>query len=206
MIWLDDSGHDPAVLADLAVTDEPELLIGRQGAVEQEAGGHRVGALRVALDGPPAQTRDEIERTGERRRGHALTPVPLADVATRDPPVRRGRPTLVVCGAALDPRHLLGGAELAPAHAVVPLVHEGRMRPAISHPALLGRTVVAWVRSGIVVMEAHAPAATEDAVAALHQRSERRPRRLIESPHGVRRSGHEVQPNVGHGTSLFVPN
>jgi hypothetical protein len=38
--WLDDPGHDPAVLADLAVTDEPELLIGRQGAVVEEAGGH----------------------------------------------------------------------------------------------------------------------------------------------------------------------
>jgi hypothetical protein len=36
---LDDSGHDPALLADLAVTSEPELLVGRQGSVEKEAGG-----------------------------------------------------------------------------------------------------------------------------------------------------------------------
>src|SRR5262249_57610564 len=57
-------GQDPAVLADLAVTGEPELLVARQGTVEQESGGHRVGALRVSLDGPAAQTRDEVRRTG----------------------------------------------------------------------------------------------------------------------------------------------
>src|SRR5215475_12940549 len=109
---LDDPGHDPAVLADLAVTNEPELLVSRQGTVEEESGRHGVGALRVSLDGPAAQTRDEIERTGERRRGNALTPVPLTGVAARDPPVRRGRPAFVVRGAVLDPRHLVGGAEL----------------------------------------------------------------------------------------------
>src|SRR5215472_19175824 len=80
MIWLDDSGHDPAVLADLAVTDEPELLVGRQGTVEQESGGHRVGALRVSLDGPAAQTRDEVKRTGAARSAPGtprhLRPVP----------------------------------------------------------------------------------------------------------------------------------
>src|SRR5215475_13684588 len=65
------------------------------------------------------------------------------------------------------------------------------MRPAFSHPALLGGAVVLWVRSGIIVMEAHAPAAAKDAVVALHQRGERGPRRLIESLHGVRRFGHE---------------
>ena len=76
------------MLADLAVTNEPELLIGRQGTVEEESGGHRVGALGVSLDGPAAQTRDEIERTGERRRGNALTPVPLTDVTARASPAR----------------------------------------------------------------------------------------------------------------------
>jgi len=50
------------------------------------------------------------------------------------------------------------------------------------------------------------PAATEDAVVALDQRGERGPRRLIESLHGVRRFGRELQPNVGHDTSPFVPN
>lgn len=62
---LDDPGHDPAVLADLTVTDELELLAGRQGAVVKESGGHRAGVLRVSLNGPAAQARDEIERTGE---------------------------------------------------------------------------------------------------------------------------------------------
>src|SRR5205823_6037705 len=83
---LDDPGHDPAVLADLAVTGEPELLVGRQGAVEEEPGGHRPGVLGVSLDGAPAQACDEIERTGERRRGHSLAPVPLPGVAARDAP------------------------------------------------------------------------------------------------------------------------
>jgi len=79
--WLDDRGHDPAVLADLAVTGEPELLVGRQGTVEQESGGHRAGALRVSLDGPAAQTRDEVKRTGAARSARGtprhLRPVPV---------------------------------------------------------------------------------------------------------------------------------
>src|SRR6516164_9813630 len=199
MIWLDDSGHDPAVLADLAVTDEPELLVGRQGTVEEEAGGHRTGVLRVSLDSPAAQGRDEIERTGEGRGGHALAPVPLTDVAARDPPVWRGRLAFFVRRAVLDPGHLAGRAELAPPHAVVPVVYEGGVRPALSHPALLGRTVVLWVRSGVIVMEAHAPAAAEDAVVALHQRGERGPRRLIQGSDGVRRLHHDVQRNPGPG-------
>src|SRR6516164_27771 len=93
--------------------------------------------------------------------------------------------------AALDPRHLTGDTELAPAHAVVAVVHEGRMRPAFPHPALLGRAVVLWVRPGVIVVEAHAPAAAKDAVVALHQRGELGPRRLVEGPHDVRRFGHE---------------
>src|SRR5215475_1023560 len=105
---LDDPGHDPAVLADLAVPDEPELLIGRQRAVEQEPGGHRTGVLRVSLDGPPAQPRDEIKRTGERRAGHALAPVPLPGEAARDAPVGRARPGFLVRRPVLDPGHLAG--------------------------------------------------------------------------------------------------
>src|SRR5919204_6092278 len=81
---LDDPGHDPAVLAEHAVTGEPELLIGGQSAVVEEAGGHRVGGLWVSLDSSPAQSGDEIEGTCERRGGHALAPVTLADVAARD--------------------------------------------------------------------------------------------------------------------------
>jgi hypothetical protein len=86
--WLDDPGHDPAVLADLAVTGEPELLVGRQGTVEQESGGHRAGALRVSLDGPAAQTRDEVKRTGAARSAPGtprhLRPVPVPVPVTAD--------------------------------------------------------------------------------------------------------------------------
>jgi hypothetical protein len=64
------------------------------------------------------------------------------------------------------------------------------MRPAFPYPALLGGAVVLWVRAGIIVMEAHAPAAAEDAIVALHQRGERGPRHLVEGPHGVDRLGH----------------
>src|SRR6516165_11474566 len=113
---------------------------------------------------------------------------------------------LFVGRTALYPGHLAGGAELAPAHTVVAVVHKGGMRPPFPHPALLGGSVVLWVRSGVIVMEAHAPAAAKDAVVALHQRGERGPGRLIESPHGVRRFDHEVQANARHCTSLFVPN
>src|SRR6516165_2343702 len=98
---------------------------------------------------------------------------------------------LFVGRTALYPGHLAGGAELAPAHTVVAVVHKGGMRPPFPHPALLGGAVVLWVRSGVIVVEAHAPAAAKDAVVAFHQRGERGPGRLIESPHGVRRTGHE---------------
>jgi hypothetical protein len=43
----DDAGHDPAVLADLAVPDEPEFLVGRKSTVVEETGGHRTGVLRA---------------------------------------------------------------------------------------------------------------------------------------------------------------
>src|SRR5215475_172476 len=79
------------------------------------------------------------------------------------------------------------------------------MRPAFSHPALLGGAVVLWVRSGVIVMEAHAPAAAKDAVVALHQRGERGPRRLIESLHGVCGFGHGSSLTRGHGMSFWPP-
>jgi hypothetical protein len=37
------------VLADLAVTDESKLLVGRQGAVEQEAGRNRTRGFGISL-------------------------------------------------------------------------------------------------------------------------------------------------------------
>ena len=72
-------------------------------------------------------------------------------------------------------------------------------RAAFPDPALLPGTVVRRVRPRHPGVEAHAPAAAKDAVVPLHQRGERRPRRLIESPHGVRRIDHEAQPNQPPG-------
>src|SRR6266516_2931010 len=111
--WLDDFGDDPAVLADLAVADESQLFVGRQGAVEEEAGRNRTRALGIALYLAAAERGDQIERPGERRRGDALAPVPPADEVAGDPPVRQGREALLVGGAVLDLRHLVRRAELA---------------------------------------------------------------------------------------------
>src|SRR6188768_2362465 len=84
---LDEPRHHPAVLADLAVADEAELLVGRQRAVEEKPGRHGSRVLGAAFDRPAALTRDEIERTGKRCGGDALAPAALADEAAGDPPV-----------------------------------------------------------------------------------------------------------------------
>src|SRR5262249_6572720 len=121
---LDDPGHDPAVLADLAVPDEPELLIGRQRAVEQEPGGHPTRLLRLRLDAPPAHPRDELTRPGEPRAGTARAPVPLPGKEARDAPVGRARPGFLVRRPVLDPGHPAGCADLPPPHAIVPAEDE----------------------------------------------------------------------------------
>jgi len=74
---LHDSGDDPAVLADLAVADESQLLVGRQGTVEKEAGRNRTRGLGISLYLAAAETCDQFERPFERRRRDALAPVPL---------------------------------------------------------------------------------------------------------------------------------
>jgi hypothetical protein len=81
---LDDFGDDPAVLADLAVADEAQLLVGRQGTVEEEAGRNRTRGLGISLYLAAAETSDRIERPFERRRRDALAPVPLADEGAGD--------------------------------------------------------------------------------------------------------------------------
>src|SRR5262249_17224802 len=127
--WLDDLGDDPAVLADLAVADESQLLVGRQRAVEEEAGRNRTRGVRIALNLATAKTCDQIERPFERRRRDALAPVPLADEVASDPPFRQGREALLIGGPVLDLRHLVRRAELAPTHTVVTVEHESRVRP-----------------------------------------------------------------------------
>src|SRR5262245_3046492 len=79
-----DPRHDPAVLADLPVEFEPELLVGRQRTVEEEAGGHGAGVLGVALDGSAAEA--GFSSTAPVRAAVA-TPwlrCPLPDIAARD--------------------------------------------------------------------------------------------------------------------------
>jgi hypothetical protein len=65
------------VLSDLAVADESQLLVGRQGAVEEEAGRNRTRSFGIALYLAAVETCDQIERPRERRRGDAWRRCPL---------------------------------------------------------------------------------------------------------------------------------
>src|SRR3954453_6339147 len=182
--WLEDLGDDPAVLADPAVADEPERLVGRQGAVEEETGSNRTRGFGIALDLPAAETSDQIERPMERRRGDALAPMPFPDEVAGDPPVRQGREALLVGGPVLDLRHLVRRAELTPTHTVVALEHQGRMSPASPHPCELAFPVQRRL-AAVIRMKAHAPATPEDAVIRLDQSPDQpgkpTPARLVES-------------------------
>src|SRR5207247_10183664 len=55
----------PAVLADLAVADESQLLVGRQVAVEEEAGGNRTYVLGIAVYIAAAEPSDACDRRRE---------------------------------------------------------------------------------------------------------------------------------------------
>jgi hypothetical protein len=112
---LDDYGHDPAVLTDLPVGGEAELLVRRERSVEQESCRHRVGALGIALHRSPAEGGDQVQRPGQCGGGYAMSSVALADIAAPDSPIGEGLLTLLVGGAALDPRQFRGRPELAPA-------------------------------------------------------------------------------------------
>src|SRR5580693_867904 len=125
----------------------------------------------------------------------ALAPVPLPDIAACDSPVGRGRPAFFVRRPVLDPGHLAGCAGLAPAHAIVPVEDECGVGLALPDSLLFRGTVVRRVPR-IFEVERHAPAPAKDAYIVLHLRGERGPRRLIDSLHGVRRFGHEAQPNA----------
>ena len=74
--WLDDFGDDPAVLADLAVGDESQLVVGREGAVEQEAGRNRTGRFGVALTLPPPRPAISQRARAPPWRRPAAVPVP----------------------------------------------------------------------------------------------------------------------------------
>src|SRR3954454_17671791 len=199
----DKSGDDPPVLTDLAHPRETQTLVRRQRPVVEETCRHRVRGLGKSLDGPTAESRDELERPGQRRGRHALTQDSLADVAAPDPPVRRARLTFLIGRAALDPRQLCWSAELAPAQAVLATEDESRVCLTRTHPLQLAFTVQprGSVPADALGMERHAPAAAEDAVVSLHQRGEPRPRRLFKRPNLV--GGHTHRPKVALGRGEF---
>ena len=153
------------------------------------------------VDGNRAKT-DQLERPGERRRGDALAPVPLADEVAGDPPVRQGRCALLVGSSVLDLRHLVRRAELAPTHTVVAIEHKGRVRPACLHPCELAFPVQRRL-AAVIRMKAHAPTTPEDAVIRLDQPRERIPARLIESLNRVPRSHHQL--SLGPSTTQSTP-
>jgi hypothetical protein len=66
------------VLADLAVADESQLLVGRQGTVEEEASRNRTRVLGIALYLAAAERGDQIERPGERRLGMRVAVVSVS--------------------------------------------------------------------------------------------------------------------------------
>ena len=101
--------------------DEPQPVMRRQCPVVEETGRHRIGGLRIALDRATPETGNQIERTSQRGGRNPLTTMPLADVTTRDPPVRQRGPVSFMCSAILDPRHLI---RLTPPHTVITLEHE----------------------------------------------------------------------------------
>jgi hypothetical protein len=65
------------MFADLAVADESKLLVGRRGAVEEEAGRNRTRGFGIALYLAAAETCDQLERPIERRRRDTLRRCPL---------------------------------------------------------------------------------------------------------------------------------
>ena len=108
--------------------------------VDEARGGEAAGAELGVLGYPstvPHPARDRDPALQQHRHGRAPAPVPLQ---------RSGMPihpqsgqvvqALVVRRAALDPGHLAGRAELAQAHAVVPIVTAACAQP--SRPTLLG--------------------------------------------------------------------
>src|SRR5262249_11513022 len=128
--------------------------------------------------------RDQAERTGQTGARDAPTTMPLADEVAGDPPVGRARATLLVLPAALDPRHLVRCAELAPADAVVAVEHEGGVRGALLHAFALPLAVQLGRRLlvGTFGVEADAPAAAEHTVVPFDERRERIPRALVQRP------------------------
>ncbi len=180
------------MLAELAVPGESESLESGQRPVVEEPGRYRICRFRIPLDSPAAESGDQHQRASQGRSGHALAAVPHTDVAAPDPPVRELGLGLLVRRAVLDPGHLVGGTELAPARALNAVENEGGMGRTRPHPVVLALTVRGRVTDIAFGMHPHAPTAAEDTVIALHQLGEGRPRRIVEGADGV----------VGHALKL----
>src|SRR4051794_26927806 len=152
---------------------EAMALEHRHGAVVQERRGDLPAraVLRIALDRAAPKARDLVQRALERGGGDPSAPVLAIDEEARDPPIREGAQPGLVGAPVLDPRQLLGRPELAPAHALGPIEHEGRMCAAFEDPSLLlGAVLRRRLRPPDALdVEAHAPAAAPHAVVALDQ-------------------------------------
>lgn len=192
LAWLDEFRDHPPVLADLAIANEAETLVGGKCTVVQEPRRNCIRGLGVALNRAPAETGDQLERASQCGGCDPLAAVPFADVAASDSPVRCGTPLLLIRGTVLDSRHFVGDAELTPAHAIVAVENECCVRPPgqdAGHLAVsLGNGLI--VSSVVLGVKPHAPAATEDAVVALDEPGERGPRRLVQGSDSERRSFH----------------
>ena len=114
---------------------------------------------------------DQVERSSECGAGHPLTAMALPDVAAGDAPVRETGQPLLILSPALDAGDLIGWPELAPPDASIAFEYEGGVGgPGANSVELLlpvgfgGVEVSAFLR-----VEAHAPAAPEDATVVLRQ-------------------------------------
>jgi hypothetical protein len=87
--WLDDPGHDPAVLADLAVTGEPELLVGRKAPLNRNPAGTEPAPAGYPLTVPPprpAMRSNAPVRPGQLPECLAISgPCPLEQIGCHHP-------------------------------------------------------------------------------------------------------------------------
>src|SRR5262249_53364190 len=157
------------VLADLPLRGEPGGLEHREGAGMKEGRRHHLagGVLGISLDHPAAERRDLLQCALQRRGGDALLAVTAVAEEAGDAPGRRlAKETLVVGLAVLDPRQLVGRAELAPADAGLALIDERRICPALAHALLFrGPAFGDAQRVGLALgVKAETPTAAENAV------------------------------------------
>ena len=174
--------HDPAhhrvPLAFGAEVDEASLLVQGPRCVVED--GHLLavgGVVWVPLHHPAAGPRDQVDRTAERDRRHALPPVLLVHEDARDPVVRQLVEGLLVLLAVVDVRQFLRRAVLGPRNRLVALENQGSVCSILLDQLLLER-VIALCRErllGVEGVEPGAPTPTEHTVVPLDESGERVP-------------------------------